>query len=322
MIRNIGIIFVLFLCLVTVSCGNKAAPALKEGHDETAHSGHAENEAVHPGEQKVLIEKSAREIIGLELKQVSFRNMEDILDVTGEIAKDTEKIFHVTPKTAGNISEITVKYGDSVKPGDVLGIINFSGKTEEIVSEYTGIVTGISIKEGQYVDEITSLFALSDMSIMNANFDVYEKDTGKVKIGQKIYIKSIAYPDKVFAGRIVFISLRVDENTRTIKARAEIDNPDYLLKFNMYVTGKIVVNRGQYLSVPAKSIQTIGGKQVVFVVKSKDEFAAREITAGFEENGYVQVLNGLNPGDRIAAGGSFLLKSELLKTEMGDGCAD
>lgn len=284
-------------------------------------AGHAE-EGIHSEEQKVTVDEASRKVMGLELKEAGYRTMENTLEVTGEIAKDTERIFHVTPKTAGEITGIKVMYGDIIKEGVVLATINTSNSSEKVISPADGMITGVNVKQGQHADEITSLFTISDLSVINANFDIYEKDMGHVRIGQRIKVKSIAYPEKVFPGKIIFISPRVDEISRTIKVRAEIDNREYFLKFSMYVTGKIIVNDGQYLSIPSKALQKVGDKQIVFVSNGEKEFVVKEITAGFEDNGYTQVLSGLKRGDKVAVEGSFLLKSELLKSEMGEGCAE
>jgi multidrug efflux pump subunit AcrA (membrane-fusion protein) len=302
-------------------CGcNKNTAAVKDSHahNETGHAG----EDAHSEEQKVCIDETTRKVMGLELKKAEYITMEDFLEVTGEIAKDTEKIFHVTPKTSGEITKIETAYGDIIKEGDVLAVIKTPDETEKIVSPAGGMITGVTVKQGQHVDEVTSLFTVSDFSVINANFDIYEKDMGHVRMGQRIKVKSLAYPDKTFTGKIVFISPRVDELSRTIKVRAEIDNSKYFLKFSMYVTGKLIVKSGDYLAVPSKAIQKVKDKQIVFVLTKNNEFIAKEIVTGFETNGYTQVLDGLNREDKIATEGSFLLKSELLKSEMGDGCAE
>ena len=310
-------IAVIMLILVISGC-NKDSNTIKEEQKDTEHA----EEGMHSEEQKITIDEASRKIIGLEVKEAEYRIMEDTLDVTGEIAKDTEKIFHVTPKTAGEITEIKAMYGDIIKEGTILATIKTPNSSEEIVSLVAGMITGVTIKQGQHADEVTSLFTISDLSIINANFDMYEKDMGNVKIGQKIKVTTIAYPEKIFSGKIVFISPRVDETSRTIKVRAEIDNQLYLLKFNMYVTGKIIINDGRFLSIPSKALQKVKDKQIVFVSNGDKEFATKEIVAGFEDNGYIQVLSGLKQGDKVAVEGSFLLKSELLKSEMGEGCAE
>jgi cobalt-zinc-cadmium efflux system membrane fusion protein len=90
----------------------------------------------------------------------------------------------------------------------------------------------------------------------------------------------------------------------------------------MFLDGKIVLAGGQYLSVPSKAVQQSDGKCLVFVSNGKSEYEPREVDLGFEDEEYVQVKRGLRAGEKVAVEGSFLLKSELLKSEMGEGCAE
>ncbi|OGS23729.1 MAG: hypothetical protein A2297_04920 [Elusimicrobia bacterium RIFOXYB2_FULL_48_7] len=314
-------IVVLMLFFSAITGCNKGADTVTDENKEAGHAGHA-GEAADIGAQCIVVDEASRKAMGLELKAAGYRTMENILEVTGEIAKDTERIFHVVPKTAGEVTEVKAAYGDVVKEGDVLAVLKTLDAAVELLSPAGGMITGATVKQGQHADEVTSLFTISDLSVISANFDIYEKDMGKIRTGYRIKVRSVAYPEKVFSGKIVFISPRVDEASRTIKIRAEIDNTAYLLKFSMYVTAKIITGEGQYLAIPSNALQKVKDKQIVFVPEGEKEFEAREITAGFEDNGYTQVLKGLKPGEKVAVKGSFLLKSELLKSEMGEGCAD
>lgn len=307
------------LFALVAGCGKQAH--VGNGKQPDA-AGHANEEGEHATKGSVTIGEESKSAMGLTLEPVAYRSMEETLSVTGEIAKDTEKIFHVTPPAAGEVARIDVRYYDAVRQGDVLGAINTGQSADDIIAPHSGIVTAITVNQGQHADQITSLFTIADLSVISANFDVYEKDAGKIRVGQKIKVRSMAYPGKIFHGRLVFISPRVDERSRTIKVRAEIDNSGYLLKFNMFVTGEIIISAGQFLAVPSKAVQKVDDKEIVFVAKGNNAYAACPITSGFEADGYVRVLAGLRQGASIAVDGSFLLKSELLKAEMGDGCAE
>jgi multidrug efflux pump subunit AcrA (membrane-fusion protein) len=90
----------------------------------------------------------------------------------------------------------------------------------------------------------------------------------------------------------------------------------------MFLNGHIIISDGRYIVVPINAVQREKEKEIVFVSKGKNEFEPREIVTGYEDNGFVQVKRGLRSGEEIVVDGSFLLKSELLKSEMGEGCAD
>ncbi|OGF53444.1 MAG: hypothetical protein A2452_06440 [Candidatus Firestonebacteria bacterium RIFOXYC2_FULL_39_67] len=272
----------------------------------------------------ISVSEESKEKMGITLGTVAYKNIEEVFSVTGEIAKDTDKAFHVISKIQGKVVDVKVQYGMIVKKDSILAAISNAktGVLEEIRSDYAGIITGVNAASGQQLDEISSLFTVSDLSNICANFDIYEKDSGKVQVGQKVKVTTAAYPDKTFTGNILFVSPRIDDTSRTLKVRAEINNNEYLLKHNMFINGKIIMAGGRFLSVPIKSVYQVKDKRMVFVAKNKSEFETREVELGFEDDVFVQIKRGLREGEIIAVDGSFLLKSELLKATMGAGCAD
>ena len=118
------------------------------------------------------------------------------------------------------------------------------------------------------MDSVSSICTIADLSKLNGTFDVYEKDIAAVKSGQKILVRSVAYPDKAFEGEIVFISPRVDKDSHTVKIRGLIQNPEYLLKLGMFVNAELmVVSEDKYFIVPQEAVHIINAKKVVFIKK-------------------------------------------------------
>jgi len=137
-----------------------------------------------------------------------------------------------------------------------------------------------------------------------------------------VIAQSVAYPGKEFEGEIVFISPRVDVKTRTIKIRVNVENKDHLLKFGMFVTGKIVVTSDkEILVVPEGALATLNDTTVVFVPMGEDEFAVRSVVTGRTSGGLTEIRQGLSEGERVVTHGSFQLKSELLKGSFEAGHA-
>jgi len=136
-------------------------------------------------------------------------------------------------------------------------------------------------------------------------------------------VRSVAYPDKAFEGEITFISPRVDKDSHTVKIRGLIQNPEYLLKLGMFVNAEImVVSEDKYIIVPQEAVHIIDAKKVVFIKKGEEEFEAREIKVKDETKDEVAISEGVNEGEAIVIQDGFLLKSELLKSKMGAGCAE
>jgi cobalt-zinc-cadmium efflux system membrane fusion protein len=111
----------------------------------------------------------------------------------------------------------------------------------------------------------------------------------------------------------------VDQHTRTIKVRAQIDNPDYGLKLGMFVTGTLYIPTVEdALVIPHAAIQRLEGEPVVFIQTAPEVFQSREVKIGRETRTYVEILGGLQAGERVVASGSFHLKAELLKGSLED----
>jgi multidrug efflux pump subunit AcrA (membrane-fusion protein) len=198
--------------------------------------------------------------------------------------------------------------------------------TIPIIAPFKGRIVERLVTVGQVVDTSTKLFKLIDLSTVWVWANIYEKDIGKVKIGQTVYITVTPYSDKVFMGKITYISDTIDPATRIVKVRAELENPPTppftkggqggLLKPEMFATVKINVGQGFSLAVPESAVQREGENTIVFIAKDGTSFEKRIVTLGTEMDGYHQVLSGLKEGERIVTNGAFTLKSEGLKGLM------
>ena len=187
-----------------------------------------------------------------------------------------------------------------------------------------GIVLAQYAKEGDLVDTLTSIMTIANPDLLRTSFNVYEKDLAGIEVGQKVLVKTIAYPNKEFEGEIGFISPSVDEKTRAVKIRVNVKNEEHLLKFGMFVTGEILVPISEeVLTLPHSAIQTIEGKSVVFVPKKDEanEFVMKEVPLGRRTADQIEILSGPAEGEEVVGKGSFYLKSELLKGELEEGHA-
>ncbi len=297
------------LALVIQGCG---------GENKTAHK-----ETEHAEEGTIHLSPESQKLIDLEIVRVNKQPFQTFIESAGEIAKETENMAHITSSEPGILKNYLKEIGETVEKETPLAIVETrSGKVLQLVSSGHGVIMAEYVKPGEAVDNLTSIMTVADPDLLRASFNVYEKDIGLIQTGQKVMVLSSAYPNKEFEGQMVFISPSVDEATRTIKIRVNVKNEEHLLKFGMFVTGKIEVATGDsVLVVPHDVIQTIEGKTTAFVQDEKEpnEFQMREIKIGRQSDNRVEVLSGLKDGDQVAAKGSFYLKSELLKEELSEG---
>jgi multidrug efflux pump subunit AcrA (membrane-fusion protein) len=270
------------------------------------------------------LSKKSQELIDLKTMEAKHASLVKKIPVVGQIAQESESVSHITSTNPGVISGLKANIGSIVEIGDVICIIKSNdGALQEIKSPISGIVIGNFAKEGDRVDSVSSICTIADLSKLNGTFDIYEKDISAVKSGQKILVRSVAYPDKAFEGEIIFISPRVDKDSHTVKIRGLIQNPEYLLKLGMFVNAELmVVSEDKYIIVPQEAVHIINGKKVVFIKIAEEKFEAREIKVKDETKDEVAISEGVNEGEAIVIRDGFLLKSELLKSKMGAGCAE
>ena len=162
------------------------------------------------------------------------------------------------------------------------------------------------------------MLAITDMSSLWVMADVYEKDLSEIRTGQAVRVRVASYPRETFAGKITYVADVMDPKTRTTKVRCLVANGSGLLKLEMFATVEIPVGQtSPILAVPSSSIQQIDGRPVVFVRNSEAEFQKREVQTGVESQGYTEIRSGLKQGEPVVSRGSFILKTEFLKSLIG-----
>lgn len=192
-----------------------------------------------------------------------------------------------------------------------------------LAATFSGIVVERSGAPGEVVDTRKALFAIADTSAMWAMLDVYESDVQKVRIGQPVVFEAEGLPGERRGGRITWVSSHVDRRTRTLKVRAEVANPDGLLRAGMFGKAIISIRDGEpALIVPKEAVQWEGCCNVVFVKRSDILFEPRKVRLGYETERFFVVEEGVAMDEVIVTTGSFLLKTEILKGSIGAGCCE
>jgi len=292
----------LLIPLLVIGCGEKKQEVLPE-----------------PEVPVVVMKKETQGSIGLQTAKVEKKKLVSFLEVYGSIAQDTENTVHVAPKEKCVLKKMKVAVGQTVDEKTPIAVIETPSGEQDLLSPCHGIVISQYVKEGDSVDPLTSVVTIANPDIMRASFDVYEKDLSKIQLDQKVQATTAAYPGKIFEGKVVFISPRVDENTRTIKIRVDVENKEHLLKFGMFVNGRILrESEEEFLIVSQAAIQNMEDGDTVFVVKNEETFEVRAVETGVQTDTESVIAKGLNDGEVIVTQGSFILKSELLKSEMGE----
>jgi Cu(I)/Ag(I) efflux system membrane fusion protein len=174
----------------------------------------------------------------------------------------------------------------------------------------SGFITTKNVVGGARVQPNDPLFEIVDLSKVWVMADVYENELPRLRLGQRATLTLSYWPDKKWQGRVSYILPTVDDKTRTVKVRIEVDNPNNELKPEMFADVVIDTAPRQALVVPDGAVIVTGTRKLVFLAVGQGHLLPREIETGAHVDGRYEVKAGLRAGDKVAAGASFLLDSE------------
>ena len=184
---------------------------------------------------------------------------------------------------------------------------------------FAGIITKYDVAAGEVVEPEREMFTITDLATVWIQADVYEKDLGKVRAPVDVAIKADAYPDRVFTGRLTYVSDVIDPATRTAKVRCVVANPDGALKLDMFVKVAIPTNdRRSAVVVPVAAVQTVEEQHIVFVKQTATRFERRIVQTGTVAGDLVELTSGVKAGETVVGPGSFYLKTALLRERIGE----
>jgi cobalt-zinc-cadmium efflux system membrane fusion protein len=167
-----------------------------------------------------------------------------------------------------------------------------------------------------------ALFEVVDTSSMWAEVDVPEAALALVRSGQPVTIRLRPLGERTFEGTIQSIAPEIDPHTRTARARVPLENPDGVLRANMYGEAQIALEGERSVVVPRSAVQRAKGRDFVFVRQISSEFEARRVKTGARDGEHVVIHEGVRPGEQVVTTGSFLLKTEILAGSIGAGCCE
>jgi membrane fusion protein, copper/silver efflux system len=180
----------------------------------------------------------------------------------------------------------------------------------EVVSNTTGIVSAVRIKNGDYISSGSVMYEVADLSHLWLMFDAYESDLEFLNKGDKLSFTVQALPGKKFSGNIAFIDPFINPLTRVARVRVEVTNESGRLKPEMFATGIISANLSEYrnnLVVPRSAVLWTGKRSIVYVKQPGTEpvFKLRDVELGPTLGDNYVIVNGLTEGEEIVTRGAF-----------------
>jgi membrane fusion protein, copper/silver efflux system len=189
-----------------------------------------------------------------------------------------------------------------------------SGKIQKnlhIHSPVAGTVITIGSREGQYVTPNTELYMIVDLAKVWVYADIYEYELPWVQVGDEVEMTLTGIPGRTFTGELDYIYPYAESRTRSVKVRLVFDNPELLLKPEMFA--EVVIQSDKVVDtivIPSEAVIRSGQSDRVFVVRAPGKFEPTAVKLGFQSAGQVVVLEGLEDGDEVVVSGQFLVDSE------------
>jgi membrane fusion protein, heavy metal efflux system len=180
-----------------------------------------------------------------------------------------------------------------------------------------GFVLAKNVSSGAVVDPTKDIFVIGNLKRLWMIASVNETNIARLRVGQSAGVTVTAFPNEHFAGKVTNLGQELDPVTRVMRVRIELENPSIKLRPEMLANAEIAVGGVRsLLLLPPEAVQQVNDQDVVFLRKSADIFEMRPVRVGETVNGRLAILEGVRAGDAVVTRGSFLLKSQLLKSSM------
>ena len=177
----------------------------------------------------------------------------------------------------------------------------------QIHSPVKGYVISRSISPEQHFDKGSELYSIADIKHIWVMTDIFEKDRAFLNPGT---MASVYYQGHEFHARMSDTLPQFDPETRTLKTRFELDNPDEILLPDMFVDVEFQVEKPATITVPADAVIDSGLRKTVYVERENGVFEPKPVKTGWRLGDRVQITDGLAQGERIVVSGNFLIDSE------------
>ena len=276
---------------------------------------------IEAGELATQIAADRAELQRLRIQQVNARRQAErsrsLVEIGAVPAKEAE-----AAETEARALEEAIRAQESTIAGIETRLKRFGVSTDAapgsttIRAPFAGVVIDTEAASGDVVDTGSVLFSVADLSRVYVEAQVYEKDLGKIQVGQTASITVDAYPGQRIQGRVAAIRAILNPQTRTAAVRFEVPNQDGRLRLEMFANLVIPTTETHTaLALPADAIQTINRRQIVFVQKADLHFEAREVQV-LGDGSLAEITAGLQEGEPVVVKGAFQLKSAFLARQL------
>ena len=232
---------------------------------------------------------------GIIVTEVINKQFHESIDTFGTAISNKTKSFRIKK----NDLQDELKLNNFIKKGEIILAL----KDKNIIAPFDGVLGYTGLTEDILVSDSTIIITLDDNSIIYSDIKIPENYSALIKKGLPIEAKVSSYKDKVFEGKIDFVSSRINADTRSLLSRVKIENDNLELMSGSLLEVNIKVNSRDNLSVPDTSIIMEGEKAYVYKISNENIADKTEVKIGIRKKGNVEILSGLKIGDIVAAEG-------------------
>jgi Cu(I)/Ag(I) efflux system membrane fusion protein len=180
-----------------------------------------------------------------------------------------------------------------------------------VLAPTDGVVTMLGVREGMYVTPANEIVTLADLGKIWVLVDIFEHQVDWLSTGLSAEITVPAYPGRTWEGTVDYIYPDLDPVARTLRVRLALDNPEGLLKANMFADAVIYGGpRRDALAIPREALIVTGERETVVRALGDGRFEPVDVVTGMKRGDRVEILNGLEEGDEVVVSGQFLIDSE------------
>jgi cobalt-zinc-cadmium efflux system membrane fusion protein len=287
---------------------------------ESAELGRAREEFIKESSQLQVASRSfdrARRLVEQKaISQGEFQTREADYLSKKAAAEAAERALLLLGETQGDIDRMRAAVESGRQP-------EFASPRVALRAPFDGRVLERQATPGSFVEPMQPILTLANLSTLWVFLQAYEKDLALLRPDLPLRIRTEAYPQETFSGRLDFLGGAIDEATRSVGVRATVRNVGDKLRPGMFVKAQVEVPRPQaeakpIVAVPQSALQTLAGRTVVFVEEAPGRFVRRAVETGHTFEGFTEILSGVKPGEAVVTEGSFVLKSEFAKAELAE----
>ena len=232
---------------------------------------------------------------GIIVTEVINKKFHESIDTFGTAVSNKTKSFRIKKDDLQN----ELQLNNFIKKGEVIVEL----KEKNIVAPFDGVLGYTGLTEDILVSDSTIIITLDDNSIIYSDIKIPENYSAMIKKGLPIEAKVSSYKDKVFEGKIDFVSSRINADTRSLLSRVKIENNNLELMSGSLLEVNIKINSRESLSVPDTSVIMEGEKTYVYKISDENIAQKTEVEIGIRKKGNIEIKSGLNIGDVVAAEG-------------------